>query len=104
MVGIVTALEGEPQLSGDIASRLGSFDDVAAMEASNAGGDHQSATDAEIIDLLLGSKNNLHNNYQDFQAFLWRRRQDWTAARRVALRRLPPEPVPRALISCRCSS
>ena len=69
MVGIVTALEGEPQLSGDIASRLGSFDDVAAMEASNAGG-ITSATDAEIIDLLLGSKNNLHNNYQDFQAFL----------------------------------
>ena len=69
MVGVVTALEGEPLPSGDIASRLGGFDDVAAMEASNAGGS-TSTTDAEIIDLLLGSKNTLHNNYQDFQAFL----------------------------------
>lgn len=69
MVGIVTALEGEPQQSGDIASRLGGFEDIAAIEESNAGGS-TSTTDAEIIDLLLGSKNSLHNNYQDFQAFL----------------------------------
>ena len=26
--------------------------------------------DAELIEVLLGSKNDLHNNYQDFQAFL----------------------------------
>ena len=63
MVGVVTALEGEPLPSGDIASRLGGFDDVHAMEADGA-------TDAEIIDTLLGRKNELHNNYQDFQAFL----------------------------------
>ena len=69
MVGVVTALEGEPLPSGDIASRLGGFEDVAAIEASNAGGS-TSTTDAQLIDLLLGSKNNLHNNYQDFQAFL----------------------------------
>src|SRR5262249_14494197 len=69
LVGVVTALEGEPLQSGDIASRLGGFDDVAAIEASNAGGS-TATTDAEIIDLLLGSKNTLHNNYQDFQAFL----------------------------------
>ncbi|GLZ79520.1 hypothetical protein Afil01_43270 [Actinorhabdospora filicis] len=62
MVGLVTVLEGEPLPSGDIASRLGGFDDVLALEAEG--------TDAEIIDLLLGSKNDLHNNYQDFQAFL----------------------------------
>ena len=55
--------------SGDIASRLGGFEDVAAIEASNAGGS-TTTTDAELIDLLLGSKNTLHNNYQDFQAFL----------------------------------
>jgi regulator of protease activity HflC (stomatin/prohibitin superfamily) len=61
MVGVVTTLEGEPLPSGDIASRLGGFEDVVAMEA---------ASDAEIIDTLLGSKNVLHNNYQDFQAFL----------------------------------
>ena len=65
----MTALEGEPLPSGDIASRLGGFDDVAAIEASNAGGS-TTTTDAQLIDLLLGSKNTLHNNYQDFQAFL----------------------------------
>ncbi len=69
LVGVVTALEGEPLPSGDIASRLGGFEDVAAIEATNAGGS-TATTDAELIDLLLGSKNTLHNNYQDFQAFL----------------------------------
>ena len=69
LVGVVTALEGEPLPSGDIASRLGGFEDVAAIEASNAGGS-TTTTDAELIDLLLGSKNTLHNNYQDFQRFL----------------------------------
>lgn len=69
LVGVVTALEGEPLPSGDIASRLGGFADVTAIEASNAGGS-TTTTDAELIDLLLGSKNTLHNNYQDFQAFL----------------------------------
>jgi len=62
-VGIVTVLEGDPLPSGDIASRLGGFTDVASMEQAGA-------TDSEIIDVLLGSKNSLHNNYQDFQAFL----------------------------------
>jgi uncharacterized membrane protein YqiK len=69
MVGVVTALEGEPLPSGDIASRLGGFSDVTEIEAANAGG-NTVTTDAELIDLLLGSKNTLHNNYQDFQAFL----------------------------------
>jgi regulator of protease activity HflC (stomatin/prohibitin superfamily) len=69
LVGVVTALEGEPLPSGDIASRLGGFDDVSAIEATNAGGS-TSTTDAQLIDLLLGSKNTLHNNYPDFQKFL----------------------------------
>ncbi|MDB5050581.1 MAG: hypothetical protein JWO30_3652 [Fibrobacteres bacterium] len=63
MVGIVTTYEGDPLPSGDIASRLGGFADMAKMEKSTA-------TDLEIIESLLGNKNNLHNNYQDFQAFL----------------------------------
>lgn len=63
VVGIVTTLDGPPLPSGDIASRLGGWADVAAMEGREAG-------DAEIIELLLGSKNILHNNYQDFQAFI----------------------------------
>jgi uncharacterized membrane protein YqiK len=63
MVGIVTTYEGDPLPSGDIASRLGGFTDVDKMEKANA-------TDGQITEVLLGNKNNLHNNYQDFQAFL----------------------------------
>jgi uncharacterized membrane protein YqiK len=64
LIGVVTALEGEPLPSGDIASRLGGFSDVTGMEAD------PDTTDAELIEALLGSKNDLHNNYQDFQGFL----------------------------------
>ena len=32
LIGIVTTLEGDPLPSGDIASRLGGFDDIAKME------------------------------------------------------------------------
>ncbi len=63
VVGIVTTFEGDPLPSGDIASRLGAFADVDKMEKATA-------TDGEIIEVLLGNKNNLHNNYQDYQAFL----------------------------------
>ncbi len=69
MVGIVTVLEGEPLSSGDIASRLGGYEDIAVMMQSPADGT-PSETDAKVIEILLGSKNVLHNNYQDFQAFL----------------------------------
>lgn len=71
MIGIVTVLEGEPLPSGDIASRLGGYVDVSAMEQDAvASGASTSETDAKIIEMLLGSKNEQHNNYQDFQAFL----------------------------------
>lgn len=63
VIGIVTTLEGNPLESGDIASRLGQYADVAEMEKKEA-------TDAELIDKILGNKNELHNNYQNFQAFL----------------------------------
>ena len=63
VVGIVTTYEGDPLPSGDIASRLGGFSDIAAMEKADA-------KDGEVIEVLLGNKNNLHNNYQDFQGFL----------------------------------
>lgn len=65
MVGIVTTYEGDPLPSGDIASRLDGFTDINQME-------QDSRSDADIIDVMLGSKNNLHNNYQDFQEFLIR--------------------------------
>src|SRR5271163_1743994 len=63
MVGIVTTYEGDPLPSGDIASRLGGFADIDKMEKDKA-------TDGDVIEILLGNKNNLHNNYQDFQAFV----------------------------------
>ena len=63
MVGIVTTYEGDPLPSGLIASRLGDFQDVSAMEKSGA-------KDSDIVETLLGNKNNIHNNYQDYQAFL----------------------------------
>jgi len=61
--GVVTTFEGEPLPSGDIASRMGGFADLDQMEKTDA-------KDAEIIETLLGNRNELHNNYQDFQAFL----------------------------------
>jgi hypothetical protein len=65
MIGIVTTLEGPPLPSGDIASRLGGYDDIAHMEQAT-----EATQDSEVIEVLLGSKNDLHNNYQDFQEFL----------------------------------
>jgi SPFH domain/Band 7 family protein len=64
VIGIVTAYEGDPLPSGDIASRLHGFSDIARMEKE------ENATDHNLIEAILGSKNKLHNNYQDFQAFL----------------------------------
>ncbi|MGD0480503.1 MAG: SPFH domain-containing protein [Terracidiphilus sp.] len=64
MIGIVTSLEGQPLQAGAIASRLGVFDDVADLEKK------PDTTDFQLIAAILGSKNTLHNNYQDFQQFL----------------------------------
>jgi uncharacterized membrane protein YqiK len=62
IVGVVTTLEGPP--SGDIASRIGSFNDVTAMEQGGSG------SPVQIIQAVLRAKNELHDNYQDYQAFL----------------------------------
>jgi hypothetical protein len=62
-VGLVTTLEGDPLPSGDIAGRLGGFSDIQELES-------EGKTDQEIVEVLLGSKNDLHNNYQDFPRFL----------------------------------
>jgi regulator of protease activity HflC (stomatin/prohibitin superfamily) len=62
-VGVVTTLEGDPLPPGDIAGRLGGFQDIAdAIQ--------EEKTDSELTELIIGSKNALHNNYQDFQSFL----------------------------------
>jgi len=64
MIGVVTALDGEPLPAGAIASRLGGFKDVSEFEVKPG------VTDFELMGLILGSKNDQHNNYQDFQKFL----------------------------------
>ncbi len=67
MIGIVTALEGEPLPAGDIASRLGGFADIEALEAR---ADNTPTTDARLFETILGSQNDRHRAYQDFQRFL----------------------------------
>src|ERR1019366_3043860 len=64
MIGVVTSLDGEPLPAGAIASRLGGFKDVSEVEGK-AG-----ITDFQLMAVILGSKNDQHNNYQDFQKFL----------------------------------
>jgi hypothetical protein len=63
VIGIVRVHEGPALDPGDIACRIGGFDDIRKKEESGA-------TDAELADLILDSKAKLHDNYQDFQAFL----------------------------------
>jgi regulator of protease activity HflC (stomatin/prohibitin superfamily) len=78
VVGVVTTLEGTPLPSGDIAGRLGGWTDVTDLEAARptvpAGAEEARdlvrIQDAEVVQLMLGSKNELHNNFQDFQAFI----------------------------------
>ena len=84
VVGVVTTLEGSPLPSGDIAGRLGGWQDVTDIVAQTASprtddgttgdsaldGATDPARDADIVQLMLGSKNEIHNNYQDFQKFL----------------------------------
>jgi len=64
MIGVVTALDGEPLPANAIASRLGGFKDVSEFEQQPG------VTDFQLMGLILGSKNDQHNNYQDFQKFL----------------------------------
>ena len=67
MVGIVTTLEGQPLPSGDIASRLGGFADIAGLEAA-ASSDVPRTPGSSRPSWAV--KNDRHNAYQDFQKFL----------------------------------
>ena len=64
MIGIVTALEGLPLPKGAIANRLGDFEDLAALERD------PQVRDSQLVESVLAVKNDVHNNYQDFQGFL----------------------------------
>ncbi len=63
VVGIVETFEGPPLEPGDIAGRLEGFSDLADLERNGA-------DDLTLVNAVLNSKNKLHNNYQDYQAFL----------------------------------
>jgi regulator of protease activity HflC (stomatin/prohibitin superfamily) len=64
MIGIVTTFEGPPLPKGAIANRIGDFVDLAELEAKPG------AKDSDLVEAILSVKNEDHNNYQDFQAFL----------------------------------
>ncbi|HTP76095.1 MAG TPA: SPFH domain-containing protein [Rhizomicrobium sp.] len=64
MIGIVTTFEGPPLPKGAIANRIGDFVDLAALEAKPG------TRDSDLVEAILSVKNEDHNNYQDFQAFL----------------------------------
>jgi hypothetical protein len=64
MIGVVTTLEGEPSPKGAMANRLGDFGDIADLEMGSE------VKDSELVEKILSSKNDVHNNYQDFQKFL----------------------------------
>jgi uncharacterized membrane protein YqiK len=70
MVGVVTTLEGDSLPAGDIASRLGGFEDIKALEAAPSAGGAEPVTNSKLTETILGSKNDQHNSYQDFQTFL----------------------------------
>jgi uncharacterized membrane protein YqiK len=72
MIGVVTTLEGDPLPAGDIASRLGGFKDIDELEKPVAapGTTATPAANPQLIETILGSKNDQHKSYQDFQAFL----------------------------------
>jgi hypothetical protein len=64
MIGIVTTLEGGPLPKGAIANRLDGFDDIVELER------HPETKDSALVEAILSVKNEVHNNYQDFQNFL----------------------------------
>jgi uncharacterized membrane protein YqiK len=72
MVGVVTTLEGDPLPAGDIASRLGGFKDIEALEAQSRveGKAVGPVGNPQLIETILGSKNDQHKSYQDFQMFM----------------------------------
>src|SRR5579872_2256906 len=69
MIGVITTLEGDALPAGDIASRLGAFDDIRALEEEQTT-TGEVVSNSKLIETILGSKNSEHNSYQDFQAFL----------------------------------
>jgi hypothetical protein len=64
MIGIITTLDGVPLPKGAIANRLGDFNDIFALEA------REGTKNSDLVEAILSVKNEVHNNYQDFQTFI----------------------------------
>ncbi len=64
MIGIVTTYEGPPLPKGAIANRIGDFAEISELEAKPGN------VDSDLVESILAVKNEIHNNYQDFQAFI----------------------------------
>jgi regulator of protease activity HflC (stomatin/prohibitin superfamily) len=64
MIGIVTTFEGPPLPKGAIANRIGDFVEISELEGKPG------TADSDLVESILAVKNEVHNNYQDFQAFL----------------------------------
>lgn len=64
VVGVITALEGDPLPPGCIAGRLGGYNDIEELEKD------PNTIDQALIERMLNSQNEKHNNYQNFQDFL----------------------------------
>ena len=64
MIGIVTTYEGPPLPKGAIANRIGDFNDLAELES------RRETKDSDLVEAILSVKNDVHNNYQDFQSFI----------------------------------
>lgn len=87
VVGVITTLEGKSLQAGHIASRLGGFKDIEDLEKNHgktkAEGTEVETTEgteetkgvaevdnATLIEALLNDQNAVHQNFQDFQAFI----------------------------------
>jgi hypothetical protein len=64
MIGIVTTYDGPPLPKGAIANRIGDFVDLDQLET------RPETKDSDLVEAILSVKNEDHNNYQDFQAFI----------------------------------
>lgn len=64
MCGVVYAKDGASLPSGAIAGRIGGFADLEAAQAE------PHTTDAQLVEMVLRDRNQDHQSYQNFQAFI----------------------------------
>lgn len=62
-MGVITVTDGPPLPPGNIAGRIGGFDDILKMEKEDK-------PESEILEAMISSDVSMHNGYQDLQAFM----------------------------------